>query len=76
MYLLRFRLLRAKVLNVATLCHLPEAEEKIKSMFTSWLNSRDKENIKIETDLRDTVYYYGKHNTFLILLASDNKMLR
>ncbi|XP_023935402.2 glutamyl aminopeptidase isoform X2 [Bicyclus anynana] len=51
-------LLRARILSLAATYRLPEAEEKVRSLFLTWLNSRSDQAL-IETDLRDFVYYRG-----------------
>ncbi|CAG4971610.1 unnamed protein product [Parnassius apollo] len=53
-------LLRTRILSLATCFRLPDAEEKVRSLFLSWLNGHGtSESVLIEPDLRDFVYYYG-----------------
>ncbi|KAI8422428.1 hypothetical protein MSG28_006268 [Choristoneura fumiferana] len=54
------RLLRTRILSLGTRAGLPAAEEKVRRIFMGWLNSHDSTEVEpIQTDLRDTVYFYG-----------------
>ncbi|XP_004925570.1 glutamyl aminopeptidase-like isoform X1 [Bombyx mori] len=54
------RLLRARILTLATRYQLPDAEDKVRNLFLSWLNGHGTPDaVVIEPDLRDFVYYYG-----------------
>nr|ASU92548.1 glutamine aminopeptidase-like protein 9 [Achaea janata] len=53
-------LLRTQILTLAVRVELPDAEERVKSLFLSWLQKKDTpEEITIHQDLRDMVYFYG-----------------
>ncbi|XP_046962150.1 glutamyl aminopeptidase [Vanessa cardui] len=50
-------LLRTRVLSLSTTYQMPEAEEKVRNIFLTWLNAPNETTI--EPDLRDFVYYFG-----------------
>lgn len=53
-------LLRTRILSLAARCRLPDAEERIKTMFMNWLQKKgNKDEFNIHQDLRDIVYFYG-----------------
>ncbi|XP_013180265.1 PREDICTED: glutamyl aminopeptidase-like isoform X2 [Papilio xuthus] len=53
-------LLRTRILSLATSFRLPDAEDKVRGLFLSSLNSHGTSDaVLIDPDLRDFVYYYG-----------------
>ncbi|XP_075974055.1 glutamyl aminopeptidase-like isoform X2 [Anticarsia gemmatalis] len=53
-------LLRTRILSLAVRCQLPDAEERVKSLFLNWLKKKDTpEEVNVHQDLRDIVYFYG-----------------
>lgn len=62
-----YSLLRTLILSLAVQYQLPEAEERVKSMFQAWLNGHGKPGSKhIQQDLRNLVYYHGKTTQVLL----------
>ncbi|KAJ8721560.1 hypothetical protein PYW07_002335 [Mythimna separata] len=53
-------LLRTLILSLAVRYQLPDAEERVKTMFQLWLNRHGKtDSTPIQQDLRDLVYFHG-----------------